>query len=120
MPHTRAHGFSIVESLVALALMASVSAALLPAVAAAARLQRAAAIESEAALLAAGRLAVLKREIADGLIATREGTGVSGAFDLRWWVEASAVPGILLVRVRVVPRAGHAPAVIVSTAVPDA
>lgn len=120
MHHARAHGFSIVESLVALALMASVSAALLPAVAAAARLQRAAALESEAALIAAGRVALLTREIAAGLIAPREGREESGAFDCRWWVEASSVPGVLLVRVRVVARAGDAAPVVVSTAVPDA
>jgi len=120
MPHSRAHGFSIVETLVALALTASVSAVLLPAVAAAARLQGAAAIESEAALIAAGRIALLKREIAGGLIEPREGREGAGAFDCRWWVEPSIVPGVLIVRVRVVSQAGDAAPVGVSTAVPDA
>lgn len=134
-PH--APGFSLVETLVALALVAGVSAALPPGLALAARLQRESAIETEAAVIAARFLERLKADVAAGRIgaggaldAAQEGwhAGIgrggdivaagAGVYDCRWRVAAAPAPaGAWIVSVRVVPVAAAGLAVTISTAV---
>ncbi|HUF22971.1 MAG TPA: hypothetical protein VMN81_02495 [Vicinamibacterales bacterium] len=138
MTDPRAPGFSLVEALVALALVAGVSAALLPALAGAARLQRDSAIETEAAVIAASRLESLKADVAAGRIGAggaldaahdgwharidRDGniaTAGTAAYECRWRVALAAAPaGALMLSVRVVPAVGARLAVTISTAVP--
>lgn len=135
MERRGAHGFSIIENLVALSLMAVVTAALLPGIALAARLQRDSAIETEAAVIAAARLEHVKAGVAAGVIGTggaldapmegwhvmvdREGEPAErGAFDSRWQVTPATAPaGVLIVLVRAVPLADVRGAVTLSTAV---
>lgn len=131
----RAHGFSIVETLVALSLMAVVTAALLPGIALAARLQRDSAVETEAAVIAAARLEQVKAGVAADVIGMggrldasvegwcamvdREGAPAArGAFDSRWQVAPATAPaGVLVVVVRVVPLADPRGAITLATAV---
>ncbi len=140
MSHAPAHGFSIIETVVALGLVAGVSAALLPALALAARLQRESAIETEAAVIAAGRIEYLTADVAAGLtgpggaldtpregwhaLVDREGNdapAASAVFDCRWHVAAAPAPaGLLIVSVRVVPIGAGGGAVTISVAVPRA
>jgi type II secretory pathway pseudopilin PulG len=137
MANPRASGFSLVEALVALALVAGVSAMLPPALAVAARLQRDSAIETEAALIAASRLESLKADVAAGRAGAggsldaahdgwharidRDGTIVPAgraAYECRWRVTpAPAAAGAWMVSVRVVPAVGARLAVTISTAV---
>lgn len=137
MIHPRASGFSLIETLVALALVAGVSASLLPAIAGAARLQRDSAIETEAAVIAASRLESLKADVAAGRIGAggtldtaqdgwqaridRGGnvvTAGAAAYECRWRVASSpASAGAWMVSVRVVPAVDARLAVTVSTAV---
>lgn len=122
-------GFSLVEALVALALVTGVSAAILPAIVLSARLQRESALETDAAVLAAGRLERLERDVAAGAIGTGgslesavEGWSarVESAFECRWQVMALAVPqGVRLIAVRVVPLAGNMAPLTIATVVPD-
>lgn len=121
-------GFSLVEALVALALVTGVSAAILPAIALSARLQRESAIETNAAVLAASRLESLKRDVAAGAIGTGgslesaiEGWSapVEPAFECRWQVTDLAAPqGARLIAVRVVPLAGNMAPLTIATVVP--
>jgi prepilin-type N-terminal cleavage/methylation domain-containing protein len=133
-------GFSLVETLVALALIATVSAALLPAIALAARLHRDSAIETEAAVIAAAHLARLAASVAasetgvGGSLDTpvdgwRADVGASGSevdsdaavFEVR--SQVSTMPGgtrMLLIAVRVVPRAQRDMPRTFSMVVPDA
>ena len=112
----------------ALALVTGVSAAVLPAIALSARLQRESAIHTEAAAIAAGRLERLKRDVADGIAGiggSLEGS-VEGwsefippSFDVRWQVTPLAAPaGAVSIAVRVVARAGTASPLTVATVVP--
>lgn len=137
MTNPRASGFSLIEALVALALVAGVSATLPPALAVAARLQRDSAIETEAAVIAASRLESLKADVAAGRIGgggsldaaqdgwharvDRDGSIVTAgraAYECRWRVAPAPAPaGAWLVSVRVVPAVGVRLAVTISTAV---
>src|SRR5688500_17671013 len=125
--------------LIALALVAGVTAVLLPAVALSARLQRASAIETEASVIAASRLEYLKADIAGGLIGSggaidarlegwhalvdRQGAPspeAAAAFECRWRVSAAASPaGVFILTVRVLPLADSSAPVTVSVAVFD-
>lgn len=119
MHSTCVRGFSLVEALVALALMTGVSVAILPAIALSARLQRESAIETEAAAIAASRLERLKRDVAAGAVGSGGSldnavagwsTTIEPSFQCRWQVMSLAAPqGVRLVAVRVVPLAGNAP-----------
>ena len=140
MTDTRRSGFSLVETLIALALVAGVTAALLPAVALSSRLQQASAVETESAVIAASRLEYLKADIAAGLIGIgggvdaaiadwhvlvdRQGTPVPAAaasFECRWQIaQAPAPPGVLILTVRIVPLADRSTPLTISVAVPDA
>jgi prepilin-type N-terminal cleavage/methylation domain-containing protein len=135
MNATVARGFSLVEALVALALVATASAALLPAVAIAARLQRDSAIETEASLIASATMESVKAGVAARRIGPggsidaaldgwhtrvdREGApGAAAVFECRWRVAPAAAPsGLLILVVRVVPPGGAA--VTLAAAVPD-
>ena len=121
-------GVSVIELLVATAIIATVSAALLPAIALAARLQRESAIEVEASLIAARRLEMLKAEIAAGLAAAgpefldRSGAAVPigvAAYECTWSIEAApGPPGLSRIAVRVAGL-GDETAVVITTVVPD-
>lgn len=125
-----ARGVSLIETLVALSLIALVSAALLPAVAAAGRLYRESARESEAVRIAASRLDVLARSADAGaaggsltetqagwsVFVDRAGAPVPAAraiYECRWRVTAGR---LLVAAVRVVP-VGGGDEVVLSTAV---
>ena len=118
-------GVSIVELLVALAIMTTVSAALLPAIALASRLQRDSAVETAAALIAAARLELLKAAPAAGEgreFVDRDGTPSPvdrASYECRWAVDtAPGAPGAL----RIIVRAwaiGDRAQVVVATVVPD-
>ena len=127
----RDSGFSLVEALVALALIATVSAALLPAVALASRLHRESAMQTDAALIGAAHLARLAEAVAassigpggslDGPAAGwREAVDATGApapangaaFEVR--SQVSGIPGgagVMLAAVRVLPLADRDSAV---------
>lgn len=118
----RCDGFSLIEALVALALTASVSAALLPALALASRLHRDGAIETEAAVLAASRLSRLAGDVSAGLVGA--GGGIDAASGAPFEVECQVVPaegapGAYLLSVRVVPLAARGAAVTLTLVVPD-
>lgn len=133
-------GFSLIETLVALALIASVSAALLPAIALASRLHRDSAIETEAAVIAAAHLARLASRVAsadvsmggsldgaeEGWRALVDVTGTAAeaqraVFEVRWQVASvPASPGVVLLAVRVLPMANRAAAITLTAVVPDA
>jgi type II secretory pathway pseudopilin PulG len=135
----RCTGCSLIETLVALALVATSSAVLLPALAAAARLQRESALETLAVSIAAARLESLAADVAAGRMdaggdvdAAVEGwhetvdrSGMPGGartagFETRWQVAPAPAPaGVLIVIVRVLPLAARAHAVTFSLAVPD-
>ena len=138
MRAARNHGFSIVESLVALAMVAVVSAALLPAVALAGRLQRESAVETEAVTIASATLERVKAQM-PGVAATggslearaagwyalvnREGAEAGAedsAYECRWHVSRLAVPAtVVVLSVRVIPLAADLPPVTIATAVRD-
>jgi hypothetical protein len=119
---------SVIEVLVSTALVAAVSGALLPAIAIAARLQRESAIEVEAALIAARRLAIVKAGIGAGVVAggvehlDRSGApAASGAaaYECSWAIEPSpGPPGLLRVTVSVA-AIGAVNGVTVTSVVPD-
>ncbi|MDQ3070501.1 MAG: hypothetical protein M3R55_12335 [Acidobacteriota bacterium] len=132
-------GSSLLETLVALALVTSVGAALLPALAMAARLQRESDLETGATLAGSRQIAQIAREI------EAAGRGTGGAldiprsgwqqfvdrdgapapvedavFDCRWLVTRSEEPaGLLIVHVRVVPLADRGRALTFTTGVPN-
>lgn len=136
----RDSGFSLVEALVALALMATVSAALLPAIALASRLHRDSAMQTDAAIIGAAHLARLAGAVAassigpggsldgpvDGWRDAVDATGApapasSAAFEVR--SQVSAIPGgagVMLVAVRVLPLARRDSAVTFASVVPHA
>lgn len=132
------HGFSIVESLVALALMATVSAALLPAVALAARLQRESALETEGVTIAASTLERLRGQMAPAALSggdldtraagwhafvDREGAvsgGTNAAYECRWQITRLDAPSnVAVLQVRVIPLAAANLPITLSTAVRD-
>ncbi|MBA3949810.1 MAG: type II secretion system protein [Acidobacteria bacterium] len=125
-----AAGFSIAETLVALSLIAVTSAALLPAIVAAGRLQRDSARETGAVRIAASRIegllstgaaAVPGGSLDESLAGFSQATDSAGApvaaeraeYDCRWRVSHGIV---VIVAVRVVARGGGD--VTLSTAVP--
>jgi len=122
-------GFSLIETLVALALVVCVSAALLPGVVLASRLQRDSAIETEGAAIAASCLEWVKAGVGSGAIG--EGgsidTAVEGwherpspSFECRWKTSGLAAPaGLRLLAVRVVPLADPGLAITVTGVVAD-
>ena len=131
-------GFSIIELLVALAMMAVVSAALLPAIALAARLQRESAIETESATIAAAALERVKARMPavsapggslDGRVAgwhvlvNREGVEVSeagAAYECRWRIARLDAPaGVVVLSVRVLPLGVAHQALTIATVVRD-
>ncbi|MEX2270059.1 MAG: hypothetical protein WD690_01220 [Vicinamibacterales bacterium] len=144
-----ARGFSLIETLIALGLTASVSAALLPALAAAARLHRDSAIETEKTIVAAARMEWLAAAVADGTVGIggrlddapggvqgsppgtdgwhafvdRAGMPVEAgraSFESRWQVAAlTAAPGVYVLAVRVIPTAAPAAAITLTLVVPD-
>ena len=128
MPSSSVRGFSLVETLVALALIATVSAAVLPAIVLASRLQADSAIETEAAAILASRLETLKADVAAGVL---DGGGaidtrVDGwhalmpAFECRWQISPLAAPGgARIIAVRVLPLAKPSAAITIATVVPD-
>lgn len=117
-------------------MVATVSGALLPAVAIAARLQRESATETEAAVIASTHLERLKAAIEAGggaggaidsavegwsAFLTRGGaTSDEGAapFECRWQI-AQGVPGVWIIRVRVLSRAGPEVDVSIAAVMPD-
>lgn len=133
-------GFSLVETLIALALIATVSAALLPAIAIAARLHRDSAIATDAAIIGGAHLARLASA------AAASGLGAGGSLDgaLEGWrahvdatgadVDARAAvfevrsristvtggDGVWLLAVRVVPLANRDAALTLTVVVPRA
>ena len=118
-------GASIVELLVALAMMVTVSAALLPAVALASRLQRDSAVETEAALIAAARLEALKAAPARGEgrdFFDRDGSMTTedrAVYECRWRIDtAPGAPGALLIVARAA-AVGERGEVVMATVVPD-
>lgn len=132
-------GFSLVETLVALALTASVSAALLPALAIASRLHRESAIETEAAVIGEARLELLASDAANGTIGAggrldaraegwhacvdRSGAVVeehAASFELRWQIVSLVAPaGVTAVSVRVIPVASRGVSITLATVVAD-
>lgn len=136
----RASGFSLIEALVALGIMATVSAALLPAITLASRLHRDSASETSAAVLGAAHVARLTIAVASSSMSSggsidesidgwRQHTDAAGAeagagnavFEVRWQV--SNMPhsaGVMLVAVRVVPLATPTTAVTLTAVVPRA
>ena len=122
-------GFSLLEALVAAALLAVGIGSLAQLVMAASRTQRVAGEITLAALLAADRVEAIASLITppvggavernvDGfcekfdaggrLLGACTGSGTGAAFTCRWSITAPAdVPGLLLVHVRVVPGAHH-------------
>ena len=129
-----ADGFSLAESLLAVALIAGASAAMLPAMAQAARLHRDSDLQTSAILAAAARLERLKTAAAAGL---PEGGSIDtaiagwhawvdadgrlvesarGVFECRWTL-STAAHGVLVAAVRVEPRAAPHAVVTLSTAV---
>ena len=130
-------GFSLVETLTALALIASVSAALLPGLAVAARLHRDSGTETEATIIGAGRLEDLAAAVSTGALGTggrldialagwnqlvdRAGAPVDPArasYETRWAVAPLGTPGgVHVLAVRVVPIANPFAAVTLTTAV---
>lgn len=125
----RESGLTVIEMLVALAVFTTVSAAILPAIALAARLQRDSGIEMEAAIVASRRLETLKVELEDGPVASgsalvdRGGDVVPGdraVFECRWFVDtAPGAPGAVRIAVQV-SAPGSGVALTISTVVPDA
>ena len=131
-------GSSLIETLVALALTATVSAALLPALVLASRLHRDSAIETDAALIASARMERLAADVAAGAVATGgdlgmalagwhellDGGGVPtdparGLYETRWRVASVLSPaGVYLLSVRVIPLASRAAALTLTLAVP--
>ena len=118
-------GASIVDLLVALAIMTTVSAAVLPAIALASRLQRDSAVETTAALIAGGRLEVLKAAPAAGeghAFLDRDGraAGIDRAvYECRWRVDtAPGAPGAWRIVVRA-SAIGDRAQVVVAAMVPD-
>jgi hypothetical protein len=130
-----ARGFSLAETLIAAALIASATAAMLPAIAQASRLQRDSDLQTAAVLMSVARLERLESAVAAGLGAggsldapvdgwyawlDRDGRAVQeadAAFACRWAAAPSAVPGVLIAAVRVAPRAAPHAAITLSTAV---
>jgi type II secretory pathway pseudopilin PulG len=119
------HGVSIVELLVALAIMVTVSAALLPAIALASRLQRDSANETEAAVIAAARLEALKATPGRGEghdFFDRDGfatTGERAAYECRWRIDtAPGAAGALRIVVHAA-AVGERAEVVAATVVPD-
>lgn len=131
-----AAGFSLAEALVALALIATVTSAALPSLAAVARLQRESGIETLAVLAAAARVARLEADAGAGLVGVggsidapqsgwhqlldRSGVATSGGiavFECRWRIQEAGPPGTLLIIVRVVPLGDEGSAVTLSTLV---
>ena len=129
MSSCRTSGFSLAETLVALSLIAVTSAAMLPAIAAAGRLQRDSERETAGVRIAASQIETLiaTRRLSpggsldaslDGFFATVDGTGAVvpagyAEYECRWRVSQGAV---VLIAVRVVARGGGE--VTLSTAVP--
>ena len=133
-------GFSLVEALVALALMATVSAALPPAIALASRLHRESAMQTDAAIIGAAHLARLAAAVAAGSIGAGgsldgplegwcDGVDATGApapsgraaFEVR--SQVSSIPGgagVMLAAVRVLPLANRAAALTFAVVVPRA
>lgn len=131
-------GVSLVEALIALALMATVSAALLPGIAIAARLHRDSAIQTDAAVIGGAHLARLAAapsgisqgggldDAVEGWRAYVDATGAevdAGAamFEVRSQVSTVAGGGRLrLLAVRVVPLASRDAALTLTVVVRDA
>jgi hypothetical protein len=129
----------LVETLAALAVIASVTAALLPALALTSRLHRDSAIETEASVIGAGRLEVLAAAVSTGVLGAggrvdmaqagwsqpvdRAGAPVAlaqASYESRWQVVLLGSPGAVhVVSVRVVPLANPSAAITLSTAVGD-
>lgn len=106
----------MIEMLVALAIMAVVTAAFLPALAASSRLQRASAIENEAALAASARLEQLKAGAVSG---SSEGEEITGGMEIRWSIAPVAGLGdVFLITVRA-NHVGDGAVVTLSEVVPD-
>ncbi len=118
--------------------MAVATAAVLPAMVLAGRLQRDSAIATEAAFIAGARIELLKGRVADGATALggsldagidgwqayldRAGAEVVAAramYECRWRLAESASPGVLIAAVRVSWRGQAGGAVTLSTAVHD-
>jgi hypothetical protein len=124
----RESGLTVIEMLVGLAVFTTVSAAMLPAIALAARLQRDSGIEMEAAIVASRRLETVKIALEDGPVASgsafvdRTGDAAPedrAVFECRWLVEtAPGAPGVSRIAVQVSARGGSV-AVTLSTVVPD-
>jgi type II secretory pathway pseudopilin PulG len=129
-------GFSLAEALVALALIATVTSAVVPSLAAVARLQRDSSIETVAVLAAASRVARLEADVAADLagaggaldtpqagwhqLLDRSGLSAPAGiavFDCRWQIQAPGPAGILRITVRVVPLGDASRAVALSTLV---
>lgn len=138
MRAARHHGFSIIESLVALAIVAVVSAALLPAVALAGRLQRESAVETEAVTIATATLARVTAQMpaaaaSGGSLAARtagwhamvsragvEAGAADAVYECRWQVSRLAAPAsVAVLSVRVIPLAADMAPVTIATAVRD-
>ena len=119
----------------AAALIASASAAMLPALAQASRLQRDSDLQTSAVLMSVARLQRLESAVAAGLgpggsleapvdawhaWLDRDGRAVpeaGAAFACRWAVSPSAAPGVSIAAVRVEPRGAPHAAITLSTAV---
>ena len=119
----------------AAALIASATAAMLPALAQAARLQRDSDLQTAAVLMGAARMERVESAVAAGLEPggsvdapvdgwhawlDRDGRAVQeadAAFACRWAVSPSAASGVLIAAVRVEPRAAPHAAITLSTAV---
>ena len=129
-----ARGLSIVEALIAVALVASATAALLPVLAQAARLHRESDLQTRAALIAASRLerlTIAAGGLAHGgeLVTPREGwhawldgeghvvDRAAASFLCVWRVVPVATVAADIVTVRVTPLGFEASAVTLSTAV---
>jgi prepilin-type N-terminal cleavage/methylation domain-containing protein len=131
-------GFSLAETLVALSVLAVASAAMLPAIALAGRLQRDSAVATEAAIIAAARLEGLKADVAaarvarggsldaavDGWHVLLDRAGAPAAagravYECRARVVASVSPGVAIAAVRVLVRGQAEGAITLSTAVHD-
>jgi hypothetical protein len=119
----------------AAAVIASATAAMLPAIAQASRLQRDSDLQTAAVRMGAARLERLEGDITAGLGAggsleapvngwhdwlDREGRAVpaaEAAFACRWAASPSSAAGVLIAAVRVEPRAAPYAAITLSTAV---
>ena len=118
-------GVSIIELLVALAMTAVVTAAMLPAIVLASRLQRDSAVETRAAVIASARLEMLKAAPALGEgreLVDRDGRPSEASratYECRWTVDAApGAPGALRIVVRAYGM-GDPSHVVIATVVPD-